>query len=271
MASLPSPPFIEIHGVANFRGVGQGHVGPGLIYRSADPTRASNAGLEKMSKDLGIRVIFDLRSAPEIQRLGKEWEGLAVQNPDVFQKYGIARQWVPVFAEEDYGPEQVGLRYKEYTRSGSEGFVKAYHDILLSGTKAYGTVFRHLAQEKPTPCLVHCTAGKDRTGVLVALLFLHAGAPADEIADEYALTDLGLAEKKPEFIERLLLNPALGGNREGVENMVSSKRGNMLATLDMIKREHGTAEEYMKKSCGLSDDEIKRLRKNLRDGALEGL
>ncbi|TKA47261.1 hypothetical protein B0A54_02739 [Friedmanniomyces endolithicus] len=256
MTSLPSPPFIDVPGIANFRGVGQGYVGPGLLYRSADPTRATKAGLEKMSKDLG-------------KRLGKEWEGEAVDDPNVFQKYGITRQWIPVFAEQDYGPEQVGLRYKEYTRSGSEGFVKAYSDILVSGKDAYGTVFRHLAQEKPTPCLIHCTAGKDRTGVLVALLFLHAGAPADVIANEYALTDLGLAEKKPEFIERLLLNPALGGNREGVENMVSSKRENMLATLEMIRKEYGSAGEYMKKQCGLSDAEVQRVRKNIMDGALE--
>jgi len=53
MTSLPSPPFIDIPGIANFRGVGQGYVGPGLLYRSADPTRATKAGLEKMSKDLG--------------------------------------------------------------------------------------------------------------------------------------------------------------------------------------------------------------------------
>ncbi|KAK0252218.1 hypothetical protein LTS09_012781 [Friedmanniomyces endolithicus] len=269
MTSLPSPPFIDVAGIANFRGVGQGYVGPGLLYRSADPTRATKAGLEKMSKDLGIRVIYDLRSKPEIERLGKEWEGEAVDDPNVFQKYGITRQWIPVFAEQDYGPEQVGLRYKEYTRSGSKGFVKAYRDILLSGKDAYGIVFRHLAQEKPTPCLIHCTAGKDRTGVLVALLFLHAGAPVDVIADEYALTDLGLAEKKPEFIERLLLNPALGGNRQGVENMVSSKRENMLATLDMIRKEYGSAGEYMKKQCGLSDAEVQRVRKNIIDGALE--
>jgi len=164
----------------------------------------------------GIRVIFDLRSAPEIKRDGPEWAGVAVDKEDVFEPYGIKREWVPVFAEKDYGPEQVALRYKEYTRSGSEGFVKAYHDILLSGTTAYGKIFRHLAQEKPSPCLCHCTAGKDRTGVLVALLFMLADAPADDIANEYALTDLGLASLRPLFVERLLKNPALEGSTEGV-------------------------------------------------------
>ncbi|KAK5108479.1 hypothetical protein LTR62_008297 [Meristemomyces frigidus] len=267
MASLPSPPFIDIAGVHNFRGVGGSHVGPGLLYRSADPSKATKAGLEKMRQDLGIRIIFDLRSAPEIKRDGKEWAGIPVDNPDVFKAYEIERRWVPVFAEQDYGPEQVGLRYQAYT-SGSKGFVKAYHDILLAAPKAYGTIFRHLAQEKPSPCLIHCTAGKDRTGVLVALLLLQVGASEEEIADEYALTDLGLAEKKPEFIERLLQNPALQGNREGVMNMVSSKKENMLASIEMIREDFGSPERYMKEYCKLSEDEVERVKKNVSEGAL---
>jgi len=213
-------------------------------------------------------VIFDLRSAPEIKRDGPEWAGVEVNKTDVFEPYGIRREWVPVFAEKDYGPEQVALRYKEYTRSGSEGFVKAYHDILVSGASAYGTIFTHLAQPKPSPCVVHCTAGKDRTGVLVALLFMLAGAPEDEIAKEYSLTDLGLAPLKPLFIERLLKNPALGGSVEGVNNMVSSKAENMTATIAMIKKDFGGPEEYMREYCKLSEDEIERVRSNLKDGAL---
>jgi protein tyrosine/serine phosphatase len=170
---------------------------------------------------------------------------------------------VPVFAEADYGPEQVALRYKEYTRSGTEGFVQAYYDILLSAPSAYGKIFRHLSQEDASPFLVNCTAGKDRTGVVVALLLSLAGVPEETIADEYALTDLGLADLKPIFIERLLRNPVLEGNREGVGNMVSSKKENMVAALEMIQKEFGGAEKYMKEKCGLNDDEVDRIRRNL--------
>lgn len=196
---------------------------------------------------------------------------MTVDDPEIFGAYGITRQWVPVFAENDYGPEQIGLRYREYTRTGSEGFVKAYYDILTSGTGAYSTIFKYLAQGKPSPCLIHCTAGKDRTGVIIALLFLLVHAPAEDIANEYALTELGLAEKKPEFIERLLMNPQLQGNREGVENMVSSKKENMLATIEMIHQRFGGAENYMSTHCKLSDAEIKRIRKNVAEGALNSM
>ncbi|KAK5170324.1 uncharacterized protein LTR77_004911 [Saxophila tyrrhenica] len=266
MTNLPSPPFVDIKGIANFRDVGGqlDNVRKGVVFRSADPSKASEEGLKKMSKDLGITTIFDLRSAPEIKRDGPEWADIAVDAQDVFEPYGIKRQWVPVFAEQDYGPDQVALRYKEYTREGSAGFVKAYHDILLSAPSAYGAMFRHLAQEKPTPCLVNCTAGKDRTGVVVALLLSLIGVDKEKIAEEYALTDQGLAELRPIFIERLLKNPALEGNREGVGNMVSSKKENMLAALEMIQKEFGGAENYMQERCGLEDEEIGRLRKNLR-------
>ncbi|KAK5126174.1 hypothetical protein LTR08_005013 [Meristemomyces frigidus] len=271
MDSLPSPPFIEIPGIANFRGVGGDHVGPGLVFRSADPTKATKVGLEKMRRDLGIRVIFDLRSAPEIKRDGPEWVGVDVDNADVFEPYGMTRQWVPVFAEKDYGPEQVALRYKEYTKSGSEGFVQAYRDILLAAPSSYGTILRHMAQPKPMPCLIHCTAGKDRTGVLVALLFMLADAPTKDIAEEYALTDLGLAPMKPLFRERLLQNPVFEGNTEGVENMISSKAENMTATVEMIINEFGGSEVYIQKNCGLSEDEVKLLRKNITAGALASM
>lgn len=175
----------------------------------------------------------------------------------------MKRFWVPVFATEDYGPEQIALRYKEYTRAGTEGFVKAYTDILTSGVSAYTKIFKHLAVSNPQPCLYHCTAGKDRTGILTAILLLLAGVDEDVIAEEYSLTNQGLAHLRPLFIERLLKNPALQGNEAGVQNMVSSKKENMTASIEMIKTKFGGAEGYLRDYCQLSADEITSLRRNL--------
>ncbi|CAK3999540.1 Tyrosine- phosphatase [Lecanosticta acicola] len=262
--NLP-PPFINVAGIANFRDIGNDTtIRKRLVYRSADPSKATPDGLKQMSQDLGITTIFDLRSTPEILRDGPEWSGVEIAPSDPFQPYAIQRNWTPVFAAKDYGPEQVAIRYKHYAnKNTTEGFVKAYQDILLAGTEAYTKIFRHLANHGG-PCLVHCTAGKDRTGVLVALLFLLVGEREETIADEYSLTDKGLEHLKPLFEERLLKNPALGGNLEGVRNMTSSKRENMLATIEMIRREVGSAEQYMREKCGMSEEEVERLRRNLR-------
>jgi hypothetical protein len=190
-----------------------------------------------------------------------------VDKGDVFESYGIHRLWNPVFAEQDYGPEQIAIRYRDYTNQGPEGFVRAYQEILQSGTEAYGRIFRHLAQSDVTPSLINCTAGKDRTGVVIAVLLTLVGVSADKTANEYALTDAGLADLKPMFVERLLKNPALEGNRDGVWRMVSSKKENMLAALDMIANVFGGVESYMKRNCGLTDAEVEQIKTNLlQDG-----
>lgn len=114
---------------------------------------------------------------------------------------------------------------------------------------------------------MHCTAGKDRTGVLVALLYLLVDVPEDTIANEYALTDKGLEHLKPLFRERLLRNPGLAGNEEGVDNMIASKSANMTATIDMIRITYGGAEGYARRVLGLSLEQIAQLRRNLTEQA----
>ena len=55
MTALPSPPFVDVPGIANFRDIGGqlGNVRKGLVYRSADPSKPTEDGLKKMSGELG--------------------------------------------------------------------------------------------------------------------------------------------------------------------------------------------------------------------------
>merc|ERR1712225_45837 len=103
---------------------------------------------------------------------------------------------------------------------------------------AYKTILSHLAQPNPSPCIIHCTAGKDRTGVIVAILYLLCSVPSPAVAKEYSLTDTGLQHMVPLFTERLLKNPA--------------QPDKMLATIDMIQRVYGSAEGYVKDVVGLN-------------------
>lgn len=134
---------------------------------------------------------------------------------------------------------------------------------MANGSTAYKTILLHLAQPDPEPCVIHCTAGKDRTGVICAILFLLCSVPADVVAKEYSLTDTGLQHLFPLFTERLLKNPALQGNEEGVKNMISSQPEKMAATIGMMQEVYGGAERYVKEVVGLSDEQIARIRKNL--------
>lgn len=58
--TLPSPPFVDVPGIYNFRDIGHGQqVRSGLLYRSADPSKATEVGLQKMSQDLGKVSLYN--------------------------------------------------------------------------------------------------------------------------------------------------------------------------------------------------------------------
>ena len=128
--------------------------------------------------------------------------------------------------------------------------------------------------------IVHCTAGKDRTGVICALVLSLCGVHDEVVAQEYSFTEVGLTrEWKESVIEHLMDNPALKGNMEGAWNMISAKSilflrrvflwlitfrtANMLATLKMIRDKFGGPEGYVTEKCGLTKDEVDKIRKNL--------
>ena len=67
------------------------------------------------------------------------------------------------------------------------------------------------------------SAGKDRTGVLAALMLELVGVEDEVIAEEYQLTEVGLGHWKEQMIEMLLKDPVMEGKREYAENMIGAK------------------------------------------------
>ncbi|KAF4953369.1 hypothetical protein FSARC_12420 [Fusarium sarcochroum] len=261
MADL-GPPFHPISGLANFRDLGgrplpissrpDHTIKSGIVFRSAEPSRLTKEG-ESALQNLKISHVYDLRSRTEIERYAsgiREWPG-------------AERVFTPVFLDEDYGPEAIALRFQNYTAEGSEGFVEAYRGIWETGTNSINTILSHLAKPDPTPLLIHCTAGKDRTGVICAFILSICGVDDQTIAREYSLTEVGLGDFREELLAAVMKSPELKENPEGAKRMLGAKPENMLAALEVLRQQHGSVEEYVVKSCGLSQDDLEQIRKNL--------
>jgi protein tyrosine/serine phosphatase len=306
---LPTPPFHTIPNINNLRDAAlfplttpTGPLKPSILFRSADVSKLDEQGWSTLSS-LNISHVFDLRSAPEV--------GFTADSPSppawvsAMASAGIERTWVPVFTEQDYSPEGIARRYVKYMDESVSGFVSAYRDILANGGAAYLSIFRYLAQNPGKGVLVHCTAGKDRTGIFFGVLFAFLGVGRDDIAAEYNLTELGLRGVREEVVARLLKSAAFrnymaaketgkelsaeeigkfiedeksgkGGEgeedvseetrrkgREAALRMIGARKETMVAALDMLDKEFGGAERYMKEVCGLSGEEMAALKRNL--------
>jgi protein tyrosine/serine phosphatase len=264
-ATLP-PPFIHVEGVPNFRDIGgypitdSSSTRRNFIYRSAVPTRITPTGLQTLTQDLRITTVYDLRSNAELRK-----DPIASSPLDSHESVTVLH--TPVFPQRDSSPEQLAKRFANYmSDNGSEGFVAAYAEILRDGVDAYRKVFEHVRDRPRDAFLVHCTGGKDRTGVLVALMFLVAGVKdRDLIADEYSLTEKGFdAGVKAHLAEKIIKD--LGAdptNRAGIERLLSARKENMSATLEYIERQFGGAEGYLRDQLGFGDDDVERIRKSL--------
>ena len=228
---------------------------------------------------------------------------------------GVKRTFTPVFPEADYSPERLAERYMKYMDESDDGFVKGYHDILLHAGPAFSTILKYLAsldpqeqeeEGEPRGALIHCTAGKDRTGIFFGILLSFLGVEKQRIADEYQLTELGLAHIREDVVRRLTNTPGFqkycrslmdgkevdaeviakgiktgddGSSTSGEEQdvppevlekgrqaalrMIGARKVSMLGTLDMVEREWGSAEGYLRKVPGLNDEELEALKRNL--------
>ncbi|KAG6060146.1 hypothetical protein E4U17_004936 [Claviceps sp. LM77 group G4] len=228
----------------------------GLLYRAAAPSTSAVPSLLALS----IAHVFDLRSEVEIDRQG----GHFLAEIYTSAPPALVRHHVPVFLLIDYTPQAVAIRYLDYGATDTiAGFVSAYRGILRAGAeRAFAPILRHLAQENPSPCLVYCTAGKDRTGLLAAIVLALCGVDDETIAWEYGLSEEGLAPLKPAMVMELLATQSAVADESGAMRMLSSRPESMLATLQIIREEYGGVEEYVRTHCKLSQDDIEQIRTN---------
>ncbi|KAF2846148.1 hypothetical protein T440DRAFT_459039 [Plenodomus tracheiphilus IPT5] len=315
---LPTPPFHSIPNLNNLRDVALSPLRttttnqtlrPGLLFRSAEVSHLDSTGWLAL-RALGVAKVFDLRSKPEVD---KGWAGIVGPASGegwltTMESADITRTWTPVFEESDYSPERLAERYAKYMEESVQGFVHAYRDILESGGGAFKTILLYFANldrngqrqrgRKGAGALIHCTAGKDRTGIFFALLLSFLDIPDAQIADEYALTEQGLLHIREQVVARLLGTPGFvkyiaaqlehdnaKGNGNGKKitaedvlekgraaalRMIGAKRESMIGALGMLKQDFGGAEAYLRGVCGLGDEELEALRRNLLVGGGEG-
>jgi len=243
-------PFIQVEGALNFRELGGLPIAgaptlqtrPGLIFRSGQISALTDNGKGTL-RSLGVQTVFDFRSAREFEKYDAPIPSIP----------GIEIHHVPIFDEKAFTPEETLKRQNLYGE-GKEGFISAYRDIMDHGGPAFAKVIRQVIARPEVPVLFHCAVGKDRTGLLAALMLMVAGVDDAIIAYDYGLTRVGLDIKRniilPHFAELIQRNP------DACSTMLGSRPSIMHEMLDIIRRDYGGAEEYLRVHGGLTTDEL---------------
>jgi protein tyrosine/serine phosphatase len=125
-----------------------------------------------------------------------------------------------------------------------------------------GRIIAAVAGAREGGVLVHCHAGKDRTGLVVALLLELAGVSADDIADDYALTALNIEPLIVEWLDQM------GGDeaeRDRLRELAAPRREAMLDSLAYLRERYGGARQYLL-AAGVTAEQIERLRSRLIEG-----
>lgn len=142
------------------------------------------------------------------------------------------------------------------------GYLKLYKIILERSKNHLASALRLLLCEDHMPVLIHCIHGKDRTGLVVMLIYLLCGVPHDVIVQDYAQSESLLREGRE--------NRQLLGLPEEIttDEIIASAAHVMEATIEYLHDKYGDVEAYLR-SAGMRQEEIEDIRNKLRDRRIE--
>ena len=240
---------VDLEGCLNFRDLGgypaaDGRcVRWGLVYRSDALHHLTPADVTRLCGELCVDTVIDLRSTPELTADGR---GVLADAPVRFHH-------VPLFDGHLSRPEgwaAVDTLADRYT-------------LLAEFARQPIARIVELLADAPGPAVYHCAAGKDRTGVVSAVLLGILGVPNDVIVADYAATQ----ETLDAIIDRLMATKGYQRMLAALPpDTIEAEAGTMIAFLRGIAERYGSMHEYARRA-GVSDATLERLAARLLEPA----
>ena len=234
-------PFTHLH---NFRDLGGYSTAEGRAVRWGRLYRADSLGKLRGEdwvrfQELGVRTVIDLRYPWEIDAKGRvpEAEGLVYANLSIEHR---------PYDQAEIDPALDPWRY----------LADRYAEVALDGAAELREALELIA-DGDAPQVFHCASGKDRTGLLAALVLTLLGVDEDTVAADFALTELAterlVADWQAAHPDRKLRWPGYGRAPEDVIRLF----------LTDVRATYGSVEAYVRDHVGVDDAVVGRLRERL--------
>lgn len=240
----PDQRHLRLSGALNVRDLGGyatadgGTTQWGRVLRAASLHRLGAAEMALLA-ERGLATVIDLRRAGELQ-----------EAPNPFSRgEGVAYHHVSLFD-----------RLAPLEMVGSPNLLLDLYKVALGERGAeFASVLNLIAEAPEGAVLFHCTAGKDRTGLIAAILLLVAGVDRDVILEDYAMTGPLIAPMLDELVEHAR---ARGLDVDGFRQLLTCEPATMAGALDELDAVHGGVEAYLA-SIGVGDETVAKLRARL--------
>jgi len=247
-AEVTDPADVERHvvldGAVNFRdlggyeGAGGRHVRWRTLFR-ADGLSALSERDRGVIRELGVATVVDLRTTTEYESGRFPIEAIPVG----FHHLPLLDA-LPDPEKFKLTPGMLASQYREMTRDAAPQIAR---------------VLSIVATRETHPVIIHCTAGKDRTGVLVAVLLGLLGVDDETIVEDYALSAIAMRRLRDKLIERY---PEGREMIEQADEMFSAAPENIIDLLAELRGQYGSIEAYAA-AAGAGPDVVAGLRQHL--------
>jgi protein-tyrosine phosphatase len=235
---------IALEGAVNFRDLGGYRTDEGrrtrwrVLFRADGLSELTEPDLTVL-REIGIRTVVDLRSGEEVEQSRFDVRA----HPVTFHHFPFV-ETLPDAEEFARTPGFFPAKYVQMVEEAAPQIVAA---------------LTALADPDALPAVFHCTAGKDRTGLLSALVLSLLGVPEETVVADYALSGTAMARLRVKLAAKYPDSMALIADADVV---FSADPANMVALFAHVHDRYGSPAHYLA-AAGLPDDVVARLRQSL--------
>jgi protein-tyrosine phosphatase len=240
--------IITLEGAVNFRDLGGYRTTDGqrtrwrVLFRADGLSELTETDLDAV-RQLGIRTVVDLRSSYEVEQGRFNLDA----HPVAFFHFPFIDA-LPDVEEWDRRPGLLGSQYKEMLDDAGPQIIGA---------------LEVLAAPEARPAVFHCTAGKDRTGLLSAIVLSLLGVDEETVVADYALSGDAMERLRAKLI---LKYPDGRDVIADIDEVFSADPANMVGLFEHLRARYGSIAGYAT-HIGVSDDVLARLRAGLLEPA----
>jgi protein-tyrosine phosphatase len=236
----------DLGGLPSRRGVTRS----GVLIRSDNVASLTPAGRQAMI-DYGVTTVIDLRAESEVKGSpGPPFSDFQSSSPISPPRSG-AENGFPAYLNLPLVDDQTAAVLNE-----APTMPERYMLMVDRRQSAFGAIF-HAIAEAEGPVLFHCFAGKDRTGLVAAMVLSLAGVEAEAIGADYAETDAQLATRYSEWLAK-----AAPERLAQMRDELRCPPEWMLSTLEHVEQTWGGVDSYLE-AAGVAPADIDRLRTKL--------